>query len=78
MSEAIEVKLKAIMKKLFTLFILGLVLQGCANYDYPSQVIVGENIIEFEGESLAGEAASIPQSFAGRHTLLLFGYVHKT
>lgn len=66
------------MKKLFTLFILGLVLQRCANYYYPSQVIVGENIIQFEGESLAGEAASIPQLFAGRHTLLLFGYVHKT
>jgi hypothetical protein len=66
------------MKKLFTLFILGLLLQGCANYDYPSQVIVGENIIEFKGESLAGEATSIPQSFAGRNTLLLFGYVHKS
>lgn len=66
------------MRKLFTLFIVGLLLQSCANYDYPSQVVLGENIIEFEGESLAGEATSIPQAFTGQNTLLLFGYVHKS
>jgi len=53
-------------------------LQSCANYDYPSQVKMGENIIEFEGESLAGEPTSIPQAFTGQNTLLLFGYVHKS
>jgi hypothetical protein len=53
-------------------------LQSCANYDYPSQVKMGENIIEFEGESLAGEPTSIPQVFTGQNTLLLFGYVHKS
>jgi cytochrome oxidase Cu insertion factor (SCO1/SenC/PrrC family) len=66
------------MQKLFILFVLGLLLQSCANYDYPSQVKVGENIIEFEGESLAGEPTSIPQAFRGQNTLLLFGYVHKS
>jgi hypothetical protein len=66
------------MLKIFTLFIFGLLLQSCANYDYPSQVKVGENIIEFEGESLAGEPTSIPRAFAGENTLLLFGYVHKS
>jgi len=66
------------MQKIFTLFIFGMLLQGCANYDYPSQVVVGENIIEFEGESLAGELTSIPEAFAGQNTLLLFGYIHKS
>ena len=66
------------MQKIFTLFIFGMLLQSCANYDYPSQVIVGENIIEFEGESLAGEPTSIPEAFAGQNTLLLFGYIHKS
>ena len=66
------------MKKIFTLFLLSLLLQGCANYDYPSQVIVGEKMIKFEGESLAGEPTSVPRAFAGRNTLLLFGYVHKS
>jgi hypothetical protein len=72
------VELKIIMKNFFMLFLLSLLLQGCANYDYPSQVVLGENIIEFKGESLAGEATSIPQVFSGRNTLLLFGYVHKS
>jgi hypothetical protein len=66
------------MKKIISLFIVGLLLQSCANYDYPTQVVLGENIIEFQGESLAGEATSIPQAFAGQNTLLLFGYVHKS
>jgi hypothetical protein len=66
------------MRKLFSLLIVGFLLQSCANYDYPSQVVLGENIIGFEGESLAGEATSIPQAFAGQNTLLLFGYVHKS
>jgi hypothetical protein len=66
------------MKKIISLFIVGLLLQSCVNYDYPSQVVLGDNIIEFTGESLAGEATSIPQAFAGQNTLLLFGYVHKS
>jgi hypothetical protein len=66
------------MKKIFTLFLLSLLLQGCAHYDYPSQVIVGEKMINFEGKSLAGEPTSVPQVFAGRNALLLFGYVHKS
>lgn len=66
------------MQKLITLFILGFLLQSCANYDYPSQVVIGEKLIEFEGESLAGESSTIPQAFSGQTTLLLFGYVHKS
>lgn len=66
------------MQKITAFLLLGLFLQSCANYDYPSQVVVGENIIEFEGESLAGQSTSIPQAFIGQNTLLLFGYVHKS
>jgi hypothetical protein len=66
------------MKKIFTLFLLSLLLQGCANYDDPSRVIVGEKMINFEGKCLAGEPTSVPQVFAGRNTLLLFAYVHKS
>jgi hypothetical protein len=67
-----------IMKIFFSVFVLSLLLQGCANYDYPTQVIVGEKMIKFAAESLAGEPTSVPQAFAGRKTLLLFGYVHKS
>lgn len=66
------------MQKILVLVLLSLVLQSCANYDYPSQVVVGEDIIQFEGESLAGEPTAIPQAFSGHSTLLLFGYVHKS
>lgn len=66
------------LQKLITLFIFGFLLQSCANYDYPSQVVIGEKLIEFEGESLAGESSTIPQAFSGQKTLLLFGYVHKS
>jgi cytochrome oxidase Cu insertion factor (SCO1/SenC/PrrC family) len=66
------------MKIFFTMFLLSILLQGCVNYDYHSQVIVGEKIVKFTGESLAGEPTSVPQVFAGRKTLLLFGYIHKS
>jgi cytochrome oxidase Cu insertion factor (SCO1/SenC/PrrC family) len=66
------------MQKIITLFLFALLLQSCANYDYTSQVKLGESLIEFEGESLAGEPTSMPQAFAGQNTLLLFGYVHKS
>jgi hypothetical protein len=49
-------------------------LTGCANYEYPSQVIIGGNMIEATGESLEGKAVSMPQDFIGQETLLLFGY----
>jgi hypothetical protein len=39
---------------------------------------VGEKMIKFAGESLAGQPTSVPQAFAGRKTLLLFGYIHKS
>ena len=68
------------MQKILTLFMFmfALLLQSCANYDYPSQVVVGQNIIDFEGESLAGEPTSILRAFKGPNTLLLFGYIHKS
>ncbi|MGS2719828.1 hypothetical protein [Paraglaciecola aestuariivivens] len=54
------------------LIVLGLV--SCATYDYPGEVEVGKTIINFQGESLAGEKVQIPSAFSGQNTLLLFGY----
>lgn len=49
-------------------------LVGCANYQYPSQVAIGDTMVEAKGESLEGEAVVIPKDFIGQETLLLFGY----
>jgi cytochrome oxidase Cu insertion factor (SCO1/SenC/PrrC family) len=53
-------------------------LLGCANYQYPSQVKIGQPLLEFEGESLDGKAYALPNAVAGQTTLFLFGYVHKS
>jgi len=54
-----------------------LFLSGCASYSYPSKVEVGQPLLSFKGESLAGESKQMPHDFKGKPTLLLFGYVHK-
>ena len=51
-----------------------LFLSGCANYEYPSQISIGDKMIEVSGQSLEGNAVVIPQDFIGQETLLLFGY----
>ena len=61
------------IKRLFSLFVISLFLGGCASYDYPSQVKLGDTMIEASGESLAGDIVVIPNDFAGQQTLLLFG-----
>lgn len=66
------------MKKWLTVFCFGILLSGCASYDYPGQVKLGDMMISAEGESLNGKKVSIPDDFAGEKTLLLFGYVHKS
>jgi hypothetical protein len=66
------------MKNVLGILIFGLLLQSCANYSEPGQVKLGESIIAFEGESLAGDPTSVPDAFLGQNTLLLFGYVHKS
>ncbi|MFT7315480.1 MAG: hypothetical protein ACI9J5_003640 [Paraglaciecola sp.] len=64
------------MKQFYKLWVLVLVLfsSGCANYEYPSQVTIGDKMIEATGHSLEGNSVVIPQDFAGQETLLLFGY----
>ena len=47
---------------------------SCANYEYPSQVTIGDLMIEATGESLEGNTVKMPQDFTGQETLLLFGY----
>jgi cytochrome oxidase Cu insertion factor (SCO1/SenC/PrrC family) len=64
-------------KALFTL-IFAFLLGGCASYNYPQMVSLGDNMINAEGEALDGTSVSIPGDFAGEPTLLLFGYVHKS
>ena len=43
------------IKRLLSLFVVSLFLGGCASYDYPSQVKIGETMIEASGESLDGD-----------------------
>jgi hypothetical protein len=63
------------IKRLLSLFVVSLFLGACASYDYPSQVKIGDTMIEVSGESLDGDIIVMPKDFAGEQTLLLFGYV---
>lgn len=62
------------MQKLISVICCFIVLSGCANYDYPSQVKIGELMPSASGQSLEQEPVSIPEDFAGQPTLLLLGY----
>jgi hypothetical protein len=62
---------------LFSIFVMFAV-SGCASYNYPAQVTLGEPMISIQGESLAGDPKQMPEDFSGQPTLLLFGYVHKS
>jgi cytochrome oxidase Cu insertion factor (SCO1/SenC/PrrC family) len=66
------------MKALLLSIVAMFAASGCASYDYPAQVTLGEAMISIEGESLAGDPKQKPKDFAGQPTLLLFGYVHKS
>jgi hypothetical protein len=63
------------IKRLLSLFVVSLFLGACASYDYPSQVKIGDTMIEASGESLDGDVIVMPKDFLGEQTLLLFGYV---
>lgn len=65
------------MKNSFKLLLCAfalLSLAGCASYDYPVALNIGDKMISVTGESLAGEQVAIPEDFAGEHTVLFFGY----
>jgi hypothetical protein len=62
------------MKKFIFTITLCLSFIGCANYEYPSQVSIGDIMIDVSGESLEGKTVFIPEDFTGQETLLLFGY----
>jgi len=51
---------------------------GCSSYNYSSSIQLGQPLIAFSGNSLDGESVSVPLDLAGKPTLLLFGYVHKS
>tara|TARA_R110002153_G_scaffold174424_1_gene327625 strand:- start:17521 stop:18060 length:540 start_codon:yes stop_codon:yes gene_type:complete len=66
--------MKGKMKQFSIGLLLVLLLNSCANYEYPSQVSIGDKMIEATGESLEGKTVVMPQDFSGQETLLLFGY----
>ena len=62
------------IKQIFMAWVFFLFFSSCANYEYPSQVTIGDKMIEVTGQSLEGNSVVIPRDFAGQETLLLFGY----
>ncbi|WP_339724468.1 hypothetical protein [uncultured Paraglaciecola sp.] len=61
--------------KQYSMFLLFMMFfSSCANYDYPSQVTIGDTMVAARGESLEGQTVVIPKDFIGQNTLLLFGY----
>lgn len=62
------------MFKISWLFLLVGVLSRCANYNYPSQVKLGQPMLQAKGESLEGQVKVLPDDFLGQNTLLLLGY----
>jgi hypothetical protein len=61
------------MKFIFLLTIFNLLLSGCSS-QYPNNDLVGQQWPSVKGKSLTDEQVSIPEDFAGKATLLLFGY----
>lgn len=68
------IKVTDVMKQYSMVLLFVMFLSGCANYEYPSQVTIGGNMVAANGQSLEGKPVAIPQDFAGQETLLLFGY----
>ena len=62
------------IKQICMVWVFFLFFSSCANYEYPSQVTIGDKMIEVTGQSLEGNSVVIPRDFAGQETLLLFGY----
>jgi hypothetical protein len=62
------------MKRFYKVLVFVLFFSGCANYEYPSQVLIGDKMIKATGKSLEGNTVVMPQDFIGQETLLLFGY----
>lgn len=62
------------IKKIFALISISLCLSACASYEYTSNVILNERMIQAKGETLKGKKVTIPDEFSGKQTLLLLGY----
>lgn len=60
------------------LALLIIVLSGCVSYNYPSQVVLQQKLIQASGETLEGSPVTVPDDLAGEPALLIFGYVHKS
>lgn len=67
-------KIKA-NKLIATLMASGLLLlSGCTTL-YPNQPVVNKMFPKAQGESLAGQAMTLPDAFSGEYHILLLGYV---
>lgn len=62
--------------QIFALTIALLMLSGCAT-DYANREPLGKEFPSISGQSLSGQAFSIPGDFNGTETLLLIGYRQK-
>lgn len=63
------------VKKFISVMCVVVIMSGCASYEYPSQVNIGDVMPTATGESLEGDVVVMPKDFAGEQTLLIFGYV---
>jgi hypothetical protein len=61
------------MKIAFLFSILLLSVSGCSS-QYPNGDLLGQQLPSVKGKDLTSEQVSIPEDFAGKQTLLLFGY----
>ena len=62
------------IRQFLSVALSALIFSSCANYEYPSQITIGDKMIEATGQSLEGNSVVMPQDFSGQETLLLFGY----
>lgn len=66
------------MRKFIIIVMFTFIASGCASYQYPAQVNIGDPMISAQGEDLSGTTINIPEDFQGKQTLLLFGFIHKS
>lgn len=67
--------LKSSLNKLIISLFFSVSLFGCASYEYPGSVKLGDTMPSVSGQSLEGQTVQIPDDFSEPLTLLIFGYV---
>ncbi len=54
------------MKRFYKVLVFVLFFSGCANYEYPSQVSIGDKMIKATGKSLEGNTVVMQKDFKGQ------------